>query len=99
MKPTMSKTFFQLTSLTLFIFLIFTRVTWSQESNWTHFRGSDLRAIAHVDHIPVQWDTLSHTVWKTAIHGRGWSSPVIYGNQIWLTTATGNGKEIGRAHV
>ena len=26
--------------------------------------------------------------WKTAIHDKGWSSPVIWGNQAWLTTAT-----------
>jgi outer membrane protein assembly factor BamB len=32
--------------------------------------------------------------WKTAIHGRGWSSPVILGNQIWLTTATEDGREL-----
>jgi outer membrane protein assembly factor BamB len=32
--------------------------------------------------------------WKTAIHGRAWSSPVILGNQIWLTTATEDGHEL-----
>jgi outer membrane protein assembly factor BamB len=32
--------------------------------------------------------------WKTRIHGRGWSSPVVLGKQVWLTTATPEGKEL-----
>ena len=35
-----------------------------------------------------------HVKWKTEIHGKAWSSPVIWGNQIWLTTATLDGKEL-----
>jgi outer membrane protein assembly factor BamB len=32
--------------------------------------------------------------WKTAIHGKGWSSPVIWGDQVWMTTAPEDGKEL-----
>ncbi|HUR47475.1 MAG TPA: PQQ-binding-like beta-propeller repeat protein [Candidatus Saccharimonadales bacterium] len=32
--------------------------------------------------------------WKTPIHGKAWSSPVIWGEQVWLTTATPDGKEL-----
>ena len=32
--------------------------------------------------------------WKTAIHGRGWSSPVVVDDQVWMTTATPDGKEL-----
>lgn len=63
----------------------------SEVENWTHFRGSDLRAIADVEHVPVTWDEETGIKWKTAIHGKGWSSPVVYGDQIWLTTATTDG--------
>jgi outer membrane protein assembly factor BamB len=65
----------------------------SQESNWTHFRGSTLNGIATADNIPLNWDE-STIRWKTEIHGMGHSSPVIYGNQIWVTTATSDGKEL-----
>ena len=65
----------------------------SQESNWTHFRGSSLNGISTADNIPLNWDE-STTGWKTEIHGMGHSSPVIYGNQIWVTTATSDGKEL-----
>lgn len=66
----------------------------TQKENWTHFRGSDLRAIADAGHVPVTWDEETNIKWKTAIHGRGWSSPVVYGNQIWMTTATIDGREL-----
>jgi outer membrane protein assembly factor BamB len=62
--------------------------------DWPQFRGpygnghSDARA------LPLQWSETQNVAWKTPIHDRGWSSPVIYGNQVWLTTATRNGKEL-----
>ena len=65
----------------------------SQDKNWTHFRGSDLNGIAVNENIPLKWDQ-SVIKWKTAIHDKGYSSPVVYGNQIWLTTAKDDGKEI-----
>jgi outer membrane protein assembly factor BamB len=65
----------------------------SQDKNWTHFRGSNLNGIAENEKIPLKWDD-SVIKWKTAIHDMGYSSPVVYGNQIWVTTATGDGKEL-----
>lgn len=79
--------------LLLFAFLFFSFKTNSQEKNWTHFRGSALNGIAENEKIPLKWDD-SVVKWKTAIHDRGHSSPVVYGNQIWITTATTDGKEL-----
>ncbi|MCJ7446565.1 MAG: hypothetical protein MUO72_02625 [Bacteroidales bacterium] len=64
----------------------------SQDSNWTHFRGSNLNSIAVTDNIPLKWDE-SNIKWKTQIHDNGYSSPVVYNNQIWVTTAKSDGKE------
>ncbi|MEY4692224.1 MAG: Serine/threonine-protein kinase AfsK [Verrucomicrobiota bacterium] len=36
---------------------------------------------------PIRWSETESVAWKTAIPGRGWSSPVIDGKRIWLTTA------------
>ncbi len=60
----------------------------AQESlpNWTHYRGSNLDGISVEAGLPVTWDETSHIAWKTAVEGKGWSSPVVYGNQVWLTT-------------
>ena len=65
----------------------------SQDKNWTHFRGSNLDGISVSGNIPLIWDE-SSIIWKTDIHDKGWSSPVVYDNQIWLTSATPDGKEL-----
>ncbi len=65
----------------------------SQDKNWTHFRGSDLNGIAENENIPLKWDD-SVIKWKTAIHDKGYSSPVVFNNQIWVTTAKDDGREI-----
>ena len=75
------------------VLLLLTRYTYSQNNNWTHFRGSNLNGIATTQDIPLKWDE-SNIKWKTEIHGKGYSSPVIFGNQIWVTTATPDGKEL-----
>jgi len=53
---------------------------------WTHFRGSNLDGIAAGNGFPVSWNDSSHVSWRTPVPGRGWSSPLISGNQVWLTT-------------
>ncbi len=62
--------------------------------SWTHFRGNHLDGISGEKGLPVRWDDCTNIAWKTAIDGKGWSSPVILGKQVWLTTATGGGKEM-----
>jgi outer membrane protein assembly factor BamB len=52
-----------------------------------------MNAISSTTGIPLKWDE-SAIKWKAEIHGRGHSSPVVYGNQIWLTTATADGREL-----
>jgi outer membrane protein assembly factor BamB len=54
---------------------------------WPQFRGPDGQGHAESDHAPLYWSETEHIVWKTPIPGRGWSSPVVWGEQIWMTTA------------
>lgn len=42
----------------------------------------------------MAWSEKDHVRWKTAIHDRGWSSPVVWGDQIWITTATEDGTKL-----
>lgn len=65
-----------------------------QEQNWTHFRGSNLNAISESANPPVTWTETSNIRWKTDIPGKGWSSPVVFENQVWLTSATEDGKKM-----
>ncbi|MDD2381425.1 MAG: PQQ-binding-like beta-propeller repeat protein, partial [Mariniphaga sp.] len=63
------------------------------DQNWTHFRGSQLDGHAATETAPVAWSENSNIRWKTRVKGKGYSSPVIFGDQIWLTSATDDGKE------
>lgn len=63
----------------------------SSTQNWAHFRGSNMDGHAQVETAPINWSDTENVVWKVPVKGLGWSSPVIYGNQIWLTSAEKEG--------
>jgi len=83
--------FFMVPIITLILIFMSFR---SNHDNWTHFRGSNLDGISEVSSCPVNWSPDSNVVWKAKIHGRGWSSPVVYDDQVWMTTATEDGSEM-----
>lgn len=60
---------------------------------WPQFLGPQGDGHSKATGLPLTWSESENVVWKTPIHGRGWSSPVIWGDQIWLTTATPDGKK------
>jgi len=69
----------------------------AEDTNWPQFRGPRGDGCSTSTGLPLHWSDQSGgsgIKWKTAIHGRAWSSPVIWGSQIWLTTATENGREL-----
>jgi outer membrane protein assembly factor BamB len=66
----------------------------AKECSWTHFRGNALNGISTERGIPVRWDDSTNVAWKVPVPGKGWSSPVVLGNQVWLTTATDGGREM-----
>jgi outer membrane protein assembly factor BamB len=55
--------------------------------DWPQFRGPSGQGIAAVSGVPIVWSESENVRWKTSIAGVGWSSPVVSGAQIWLTTA------------
>ncbi len=61
---------------------------------WPQFRGPDGQGHVDAPQLPVTWSEDEHVTWKTAIPGKGWSSPVIWGDQIWMTTATDEGRSL-----
>lgn len=66
----------------------------SADENWPEFRGPHGDGHSDATQLPVTWSETENVKWKTPIHGKGWSSPVIWGNQIWMNTATVDGKEL-----
>lgn len=64
------------------------------QENWTHFRGSNLDGHSLSEKAPVQWSENEQVIWKTEIRGAAWSSPVVFGDQVWTSSATPNGEEL-----
>jgi outer membrane protein assembly factor BamB len=57
-------------------------------SDWPQWRGPDGQGHADATDLVSTWSETNNVRWKTALPGRGWSSPVIEGDQIWMTAAT-----------
>ena len=57
------------------------------DEEWPQFRGPGGQGHSNATGLPTSWSESENVVWKTEIPGEGHSSPVISGNQIWLTTA------------
>src|SRR5688572_2471741 len=63
-------------------------------AQWTEFRGPNGTGIVRDAAIPEKWSETENVRWKVPVHGRAWSSPVVLGRQVWLTTATPDGKQL-----
>jgi len=64
----------------------------SEGTNWVAFRG-DGNSHTSVANLPTQWGVDKNIAWKSQIPGYGQSSPVIWGNQIFVSTMQGDMKE------
>lgn len=62
--------------------------------SWAEFRGPGGQGHSEATGLAREWSETKNVIWKTPIHGRGWSSPVVWGRQIWMTTGTPDGKEL-----
>jgi len=62
--------------------------------NWTHWRGPRMNGNADGANAPVHWNEKTNVVWKTALVGKGHSTPVVWGDRIFVTSAADDGPEI-----
>jgi len=56
-------------------------------ADWPQFRGPDGQGHSAETGLPLEWSESRGVAWKTPVAGRGWSSPVVAGGRVWLTTA------------
>ena len=66
----------------------------AEDAHWPQFRGPRGDGTATSTNLPLHWGEGQNVKWKVPIHGRAWSSPVIWDKQVWLTTATQDGREL-----
>ena len=62
--------------------------------SWWQFRGPKGDGNADSSDLVMRWDESKNVAWKTPVHDRGWSSPVISGDKVWMTTATRSGHQL-----
>jgi len=74
-------------------------VSTASAAHWHQFRGPDGDGVARHSKPPLEWSEDKNIRWKTPIHGRGWASPVLWGDRIWIATATEDGRELSLVTV
>ena len=55
--------------------------------NWPQFRGPESNMIASSNNLPVEWGDEQNIKWKYDMDGLGWSSPIVWGNRVFVTEA------------
>jgi outer membrane protein assembly factor BamB len=60
-------------------------------SHWPQFRGPDANPVGTSDRLPDRWSATENVHWKLDVPGRGWSSPIVTGGKVLLTTVTTDG--------
>jgi len=69
--------------------LLFLAAGAAMGENWPRFRGPTGQGLSTETGLPIEWNEHSNVAWRTAIPGKGWSSPILWGDRVFLTTATG----------
>jgi outer membrane protein assembly factor BamB len=60
--------------------------------NWPQFRGAGGAGVADASTLPTRWSASENVAWVTEVPGRGWSSPVVWRDQVFITSAVNTGR-------
>lgn len=60
--------------------------------NWPQFRGPTAQGVSTEKNPPLQWSATENVAWKTGLPGESWSSPIVWGDRVFVTTATDGGE-------
>jgi len=83
-----------MTRLACLLLLTSATMTSAAEPQWNQFRGGRGDGTSKAAGIPIAWSETKNVRWKTEIWGKGWSSPIVWKDRIWLTTATEDGHRL-----
>ena len=59
--------------------------------NWPGFRGPTGQGVSHEENLPLTWNLRENLAWRAQVPGFGWSSPIIWENRVFVTSATADG--------
>lgn len=66
----------------------------AETPTWPDYRGPTRDGQAPAANVPLEWSESHNVRWKTAVHGVGWSSPVVADGTAWMTTASEDGSRM-----
>jgi len=76
----------KVTALAVFTcLLLFTSC--SKKQNWPQFRGPEANMLSEAKDLPEEWDTVKNIAWTYKLDGAGWSSPIVWGDKIFITSS------------
>ncbi|MFQ3591666.1 MAG: PQQ-binding-like beta-propeller repeat protein [Gemmataceae bacterium] len=64
------------------------------EEAWPSFRGGAAGGLSTNAQLPLQWDTKTNVAWSVGVPGKGWSSPIVLGKRVFVTTAVSSGETL-----
>ncbi len=62
------------------------------DADWPQFRGPQVNPVGASRSLPDRWSKTENVEWQAAIPGRGWSSPIVTGGKVFVTSAITEGK-------
>ena len=57
----------------------------SASDNWPQFRGPNASGFSSNANLPDKWSATENVAWKADLPGRSWSSPIVWGDRVFLT--------------
>ena len=80
--------------LSVIVYILFQMGSLLAVNTRNTYTDTDASASSAPGNIATTWGESKNVKWKTEIHGKGWSTPIVLGDQIWLTTAAEDGKKM-----
>jgi outer membrane protein assembly factor BamB len=75
-----------------FLLILITAASALHAENWPQFRGPNQQGHSTEPNVPLHWSATEHVIWKTPIAGESWSSPIVWNDRVFVTTATDSGQ-------
>lgn len=92
MKPTTVQPNTRIVAFVAGLLLLACSHSGTAQTNWPQFRGPNSRAVGTDAGLPDRWSATQNVEWTSAVAGRAWSSPIVWGDRVFLTTVINSGE-------
>lgn len=67
-------------------------------NDWPHWRGPTTTGVAALPPLPSAWSATENVAWQAQLQGAGVSSPIVFGNRVFVTSQAGDGRRRSGNH-